>query len=1160
MYFTDEKLENFSLQLSKTGKFLEVYHTYIKLNPESVKFDNAEKIVLDFIKNFLIFETDLVTPTEAQAREVLEYYNKTYGLDFVYKLLPENIREYLDPDKVIQNLFRIYTEERNYFSALIQRLPILRDPLEAPEEYLDLLAKTVGLTLDYELPADIKRLMIFRAIPWYKIKGTTKSFNIIFRSMGLDSSVVELWTNYDQSRMETEPEVWPVVDGEYNPLYDPTDLEDGLIKYKTSFFDLELSAGGSVDPDVVSKALERLEDVRPITRTLRRIKFIIDFNDGEDLDPDPDEPSEYGETPTNGFPIPTDNLEGDGSKEFNDNFQYLTSSALSYGGVGFCPYFYDSNNPCNYDNSCEAVYDTSYYSYDNGSVLVFDGDIDYNSTSAKYDGAVTTTGLTYAGEIFDADPVTILMHTERSDDFVGLKLKYDHDPVVEGHLTYAFDATITYSGSDVSDFLEIAANIDKSFEDYGPQVQSDDTIIAIVNNGEDEGDRINETRKYSGEIDYSSGVTYGCHQMLHYDGSFNYDSTSTYGDNSYHYDNPFTYLGFGSYFYNQIAVFSGPINLETDPLEISISVDPISEADSYPSILADELEPIITFADSFSTDTVIPPTDDIEVISVHDLGSDKFFPNILNYGGLVEINYDNSDIYYDNAYSYGQVSSVKYDNAPDPCVQIADNLYFYDGSHAYDGAIVSYNEFLYFYDGTHTYKNEQVLSYNGTRTYDPCVPTADVNYSSDNLDVADYLDIVPTFNSEDSITTTDFVEVVNIFDFEDIVAVPTDIFDFVQKLELFDNFVEQVFYNGLDVDGSQLDHDKDDYITYGGRKTYSDTSDVLFENTFESLFNLPTDILDFTIDETDSFNSVLDELLITFSLEGSDRWKGVYYDGFFSYAGNVLWDGGAYWDSGIGWSIEYGEENLPFYGILEVDQTGFEDEGLTAAEDFEAAVISQEDENINIAEEFVGFLDQDEVDTMKKLCNYDQENGLTYSHGGISYNRTDISYDGSRSYGGDGLIYFYSGVESPAQDELEIVAPTDIQDNIDSMSDVLEPIVQYNDDDSTSVIRDGDVLEASLDFTPDSFSGYSLHYEGTVDYGDAVTLSYNSSTQNFDALNQNTYGGTPSAILYGDVGRIGDQAMLIISSGGTSPKYFDSGAEWDSGVKWDENVVDVIHF
>jgi hypothetical protein len=507
--FTSQQLDQFTEELSERIEFRAVYAKMLQYNVGTTKFLREEAKVKEYISEYLKPELFFVEPTEGEVSQVYESYSTTYALDFVYELLPEYVKECLDPEKVIRELFRVYTEERNIFTRFIKQLASLQDPFEAPEEFLEYLAETIGLKLPYDIPEESKRVLINRAVPWYKIKGTAQSFQIVFRSLGLGADVVELWSNYEQTRFSPTPEQSPVIDGADNPDYDPTVTDDGIIKYKSSFYELSMYPSAvNLTSNIISRALEKLEEVRPATRTLKQIKFSMNLTDDADDGDGPGGDGGEGVGSGNGFPTPEDEFENCGDLSLSDDFE-LTSTLVTYGGTGPAILTYGvydvtygtSGSQHLYNRSLEDA-EVDYY-YDQGHINFYDGEVSYdNATNILY--APEIQGLTYAGYGSTIDELEIINFVDVEDRLRGVKIKYDNIPSA-GAITYdGSDPSFTYNGSEVADELEIFGSLENDFQD---STTFSDEADYVVTTG-DESDKAYTFLSYDGTIYYDNQHTY----------------------------------------------------------------------------------------------------------------------------------------------------------------------------------------------------------------------------------------------------------------------------------------------------------------------------------------------------------------------------------------------------------------------------------------------------------------------------------------------------------------------------------------------------------------------------------------------------------------------------------------------------------------------------
>ena len=739
----------------------------------TTKFKREESVVKEYIREFLRPALFFVEPTDGEVDSVYDLYNTTYGLDFVYNLLPEYVKECLDPKKVVRELFRVYTEERNVFTKLIKQLSALQDPFEAPEEYLEYLAETLGLELPYDIPETAKRSLINRAVPWYKIKGTAKSFQIVFKSLGLGADVTELWSNYNQTRFSPEPEQHPVIDGVDNPDYDPTDTDDDVIKYKTSFYELNMYPSAvNLSSNIISRALDKLEEVRPITRTLKQIKFNMNLTDDADDGDGPGGDGADGVGSGNGFPIPEDDFENDIEYTDDDYFR-LSATTVTYGGIGCELLTYgvyditygDSGINYRYDNDPSCV--ETEYNYDQGFINFYDGSVLYdNATDITYQPEIL--GLTYAGAGNAVDELEMVNVLDTEDRIRGIKIKYDNVPSA-GAITYdGSDPSFTYDGSEINDELEIQAELQNDFEDS--PVFSDDADYVVTTG--DESDKAYDFLSYDGSIYYDNNHTYTYSPENEYLlDDLEYQPTGEISDT----------VTTSDAFDAVIDMFDVVPNItdQTEEVVYIESSDDIVETTKYDGLDTDGSPYTYgmgyisygsrTYSDGLDITSDFGETDDSVTMSdVVDFGyetSDSVISSDEFGIYLIEDEFDayRSGLLYNGAIDY-------YGNILNPDLipfDLESSGYTWDQGNTYNGAITydeaeppTYGEVPVTYDGDNAYGDLFTYGEHNVPYTDVLERELDEGDHDDSLNTDDNLDASVESEESDSVSTTDVCDIV----------------------------------------------------------------------------------------------------------------------------------------------------------------------------------------------------------------------------------------------------------------------------------------------------------------------------------------------------------------------------------------------------------------
>jgi phage tail P2-like protein len=591
---TPEQIATIALGMTRNYEFLDLYRAYRNQFPTSLYYAPARDAVITFLYDHIISPYPTATKDDAEA--ILNLYDRTYGQDFLYDLFPDQIHAF-DPEAVLKLFFRAVADFREYFVVLTKGLPALHNPFECPEEYLGWLGGMVGIDVPYDYPVTLKRLKIARAIPWYKIKGTHDSFRIVLRSIGFDAVVEELWSDYQGTHFSTTPDIYPVLpNGSPNPAYDPNNLTDGLIKYKTSYFDVILGMLVDTLPDdIIHDILAAIEEVRPITRTLRNIqigKYLEDY-----------------------FDVPTDELEGYMEMDLKDKypFSFTAGTCIDYSCGspefayydGMSGYFYDG--AIDYSNDiplCTEFYDHAKEAfYDGLEIADYSGLLDSQGNPFLYSGVYDVT-MTY-GECSEKDELDIdITMSDVEDVFWGFQgsITYDQDEIFyDGEQNLYYDNLI----HNAIDELTIGISFGDITED--PILIDDDLGVDII--PIDDFDYFNPTVHYDGEYTYGMTChTYGDADYYCYNGTFLYDGSILYngsasdfiydGSTGWNYDCNAT-LHYNNIDYDDVLEidFSGPGSEDIFPT-IDDEFSGEGDADFEETVtVSDEVEQVITVED-----------------------------------------------------------------------------------------------------------------------------------------------------------------------------------------------------------------------------------------------------------------------------------------------------------------------------------------------------------------------------------------------------------------------------------------------------------------------------------------------------------------------------------------------------------------------------------
>lgn len=119
--------------------------------------------------------------------------------------LPELSVVNRDRKEIIRKLMDAYQENYEIIDGEIDGLLQITDVDVADEQFLDYIAALIGLELLGLDTAQQKRTLIKNAVPIYKVKGTEQSWQIIFRTLGFETDIIELWWDNTGNLTTTDP-------------------------------------------------------------------------------------------------------------------------------------------------------------------------------------------------------------------------------------------------------------------------------------------------------------------------------------------------------------------------------------------------------------------------------------------------------------------------------------------------------------------------------------------------------------------------------------------------------------------------------------------------------------------------------------------------------------------------------------------------------------------------------------------------------------------------------------------------------------------------------------------------------------------------------------------------------------------------------------------
>ncbi len=130
--------------------------------------------------------------------------------------LPEASIVNRDRKEIIRTVMDAYQANYDLIDGEIDGLLVITDVDEAPEEFLDYIAALVGMELLGLDTVEQKRSLIKNAVAIYKIKGTEESWQIMFRTLGFETDITELWWDNIGDLVDTDPML-----GHLSPTLDP---------------------------------------------------------------------------------------------------------------------------------------------------------------------------------------------------------------------------------------------------------------------------------------------------------------------------------------------------------------------------------------------------------------------------------------------------------------------------------------------------------------------------------------------------------------------------------------------------------------------------------------------------------------------------------------------------------------------------------------------------------------------------------------------------------------------------------------------------------------------------------------------------------------------------------------------------------------------------
>lgn len=97
------------------------------------------------------------------------------------------------PEPILRLTTRVLQRELNQFVQDVDRFLTIFDVDATDPEFLPYLASLLGFTLNTEVGDLEQREFIKKLVNWYRIKGTRQSFFVMFRSLGFEPTILQLY-------------------------------------------------------------------------------------------------------------------------------------------------------------------------------------------------------------------------------------------------------------------------------------------------------------------------------------------------------------------------------------------------------------------------------------------------------------------------------------------------------------------------------------------------------------------------------------------------------------------------------------------------------------------------------------------------------------------------------------------------------------------------------------------------------------------------------------------------------------------------------------------------------------------------------------------------------------------------------------------------------
>lgn len=145
------------------------------------------------------------------------------------------------------------------------------DPETAADEYLSEIAYKLGRPPDILGDIDAYRIMLTQIISIYKVKGTIKSYELLFALLGMS---VEVQEHFPPENLY-DNELTYDGDGFDEYLYDETPCEVGCIEYTLIYDNLPGYTIAPLEPEIKARLISMIEEfIQPIDCKLRSLRYI----------------------------------------------------------------------------------------------------------------------------------------------------------------------------------------------------------------------------------------------------------------------------------------------------------------------------------------------------------------------------------------------------------------------------------------------------------------------------------------------------------------------------------------------------------------------------------------------------------------------------------------------------------------------------------------------------------------------------------------------------------------------------------------------------------------------------------------------------------------------------------------------------------------------